>query len=114
MGAWGTDIFEDDFALDVKEEYQDLIDENKSAQEAVSILTERYSEELSDEEDNGVFWLSIVAIQIESKSLVSLTKENALSVINEGTDLDRWQDDSDLLEERKKVLESLKIQILNY
>jgi len=111
MGAWGIDIFDDDFALDVKGDYEDILDSGLSHEVATKTLIDRYQEVLEDPEEAGVFWLALAAIQLEQDAVVKDVKTNALDVINSDQDLLRWEDSPDAAK-RKQILEQLKIQLL--
>ena len=111
MGVWGADIFDDDFALDVKGDYEDILDSGQSHEVATRTLIEQYQNALEDAEESGVFWLALAAVQLEHDALVNNVKTNALDVINSDCDLLRWVDSSDAAK-RKQVLEQLKNQLL--
>lgn len=111
MGTWGADIFDDDFALDVKGDYEDILDSGLSHEVATKALAERYKDALDDPEESGVFWLALAAIQLEHDALIKDVKNNALDVINSDRDLLRWEDSPDA-GKRKQTLEQLKNQLL--
>lgn len=111
MGVWGPDIFDDDFALDVKGDYEDMLDSGLSHEVATKTLVERYQDALEDSEESGVFWLVLAAIQLEHDALLRDVKNNAFDVINSDRDLLRWQDSPDA-DRRKQILEQLKNQLL--
>src|SRR5258708_7175027 len=111
MGAWGANIFDDDFALDLKEEYKEILDSGLSHEVATQTLTERYRDALKDAEESGVFWLSIATIQLEHDALLDDVKANALDVIKSDRDLLRWED-TPIFSNRKQILEQLKNQLL--
>jgi hypothetical protein len=111
MGAWGVNIFDDDFALDLKEEYEDILGSGLTHEIVTKNLTERYKEALQDPEESGVFWLALATIQLEYDALMNNVKTCALDVIDHDRDLLRWEDSPDL-QNRKKVLEQLKTQLL--
>ena len=48
MGAWGTAIFSDDTASDVREEFRDLIGEGLSTEQATDKLLKEYAPSLDD------------------------------------------------------------------
>jgi len=112
MGAWGTAIFSDDLAADIKGDFRDLIGDGLSGPEAVDRLTADYREALEDEHEAAVFWIALAAIQWKLGRLDDRTRQNALDVIGRGTDLSRWDDPKDL-KAREKVLKELKIQLLS-
>lgn len=51
MGAWGTAIFSDDTALDVRDEWRDAILDRLSAKEATTRLVKGFDDYLADDED---------------------------------------------------------------
>lgn len=111
MGTWGADIFDDDFALDVRGDYEDILDSGLSHEVATKSLIDRYHDALDDPEEYGVFWLALATIQLEHNALVNNVKTNALDVINSNRDLLRWEDSLDAAK-RKQILEQLKNQLL--
>ena len=112
MGAWGTGIFEDDLASEVRDEYFELIESLLPVKEATKTIIESFQEELEDSEESNVFWLSLAAIQLDNNNLSEVVKEKALDIINSGTDLERWINNPKLYSSRKDVLEQLKRQLL--
>jgi hypothetical protein len=113
MGTWGPDIFDDDFALDIKEEYQDLLESGLSHEATTKALVDSNKDAISDPEDSAVLWLALAAIQLDHNELLTVVKNNALAVINSNQDLLRWADSPDA-SSRKRVLEELKRQLLEY
>jgi Domain of unknown function (DUF4259) len=111
MGAWGAGIFDDDFALDIKGDYEDVLGSGLSHEVATKTLMERYKDALGDAEESGVFWLALAAIQLGHGALVKDVKAKALGVIDSDSDLLRWEDSADAAK-RKQVLEQLKSQLL--
>ena len=111
MGASGAHIFDDDFALDVKGDYEEILDSGLSHEVATKTLIDRYHDALDDPEESGVFWLALAAIQLEHDALIKIVKTNALDVINSNHDLLRWEDSPDATK-RKQILEQLKDQLL--
>lgn len=111
MGTWGTDIFDDDFALDVKGDYEDILNSGLSHEVATKTLIDRYQEALEDSEESSVFWLTLAAIQLEHNALIKDVKTNALDVIRSDRDLLRWEETPDLLSNRKQMLEQLRNQL---
>jgi len=111
MGVWGTDIFDDDFALDVKSDYEEIHDSGLSHEATTKTLIDRHKDALEDPEESGVFWLALAAVQLEYNALKKNVKTNALDVINSDRDLLRWEDSADAAE-RKEILAQLKKQLL--
>ncbi|MFE0508277.1 hypothetical protein ACWF7H_29305 [Peribacillus butanolivorans] len=114
MATWGTAIFSDDFAEDVQLHYKDLIAEGYSSEEATKILVEQsLKAEEFDEEDTTVFWLSLAAIQWKLGRLEENVKKIAVEIIDNGSDLKRWDDEPSLIKKREKVLLKLKEQLIS-
>ena len=114
MGAWGTAIFSDDDALDIKREYQTLLAFGVPNEEALK-LTKNFFEV---SEDDTVFWLTVATIQQKYGILLPEVKERTLDIIESGADLEIWAEECDSkegkknYEKRKQVLEKLKISLL--
>lgn len=111
MGVWSFNIFDDDFALELKDEYAEILCSGLSHGVATQALIERHQDELEDPEESGVFWLTLASIQLEHDALVNDVKTNALDVIKSDRDLLRWED-SPNFQNRKTILEQLKVQLL--
>ena len=106
MGTWGTKIYEDDTASDVKEEYIDLLKQGIENEEATNRLIEGYDTE--DEEEGPIFWFALANIQWEYGRLLENVKKQALYYIESGIELERWEEDKKLYEKRKEVLKELE------
>lgn len=116
MGAWGTGIFSDDDACDIRDKYKELIGDGFNGEEATHILIEVWKEELEDIEFKTVFWLSLAATQWKVGRLEEKVKKKAIEIIDSDMNLDLWDDEeaskSDY-KKRKNVLLKLKDQLLS-
>ncbi|MBM7661664.1 hypothetical protein JOC85_002467 [Bacillus mesophilus] len=121
MGAWGTGLWEDDFSCDIKDEWEELMDEGISPRKATRIILKSYQEELSeyeDEEDRqpdeSLLYISLACLQMRHKALTNSIKKKAIFLIEKGADLELWEDgDAEDYKERKKVLEEFKRKLVN-
>lgn len=113
MGAWGANLYQDDVALDVKDEYKDNLRRGKTNEEAMQEIIDKYQELLEDEEDRGVFWLALADTQWNLGRLDEQVKEQALEIIELGTDLKRWEVNEKLYNKRKEILEKIKEKLLS-
>jgi len=111
MGAWGTAIFSDDLALDVQEDYKELLGDGHEGPEASRILRARWQKELADPEVESVFWLALAATQWKYGRLEGLVKAKALEIIDSGQDLDRWRENPRDWKMRRQVLDNLRRQL---
>lgn len=110
MGSWGTGLYQDDFASDLKNTIALVSKVPADGDRLLAILRELHADADLDGDDGPTFWL-VVADQFERKGVVSRTvSERALAVIDDDQDLDRLRDlglDARGLAARRKVLEEL-------
>ncbi|MGA3324209.1 MAG: hypothetical protein ABSF45_07030 [Terriglobia bacterium] len=111
MGAWGTALFSDDTACDVRDSYVDLVGDGLTGPEATKALLREWSDSLNDPDESAVFWLALAATQWRCGRLESHILQQALNVIDSGSDLTRWESGSKDFKKRKVVLEKLRAQL---
>jgi len=95
MGAWGTGIFSDDFASDLRADYREFIADGKSHSEAMELLSRKHGESLTDPEEAPVFWIALAATSWDLGRLDEQLKAKALAVISAGGGLERWDEPKD-------------------
>lgn len=108
MGTWGTGIFDNDDAGDVREEFRDLIAAGKSADEATAGLVESYGAADVDLEDHD-FWLALAATQHSPGHVGTGVIERAITIIDDPAELERW-DPSDA-RRRRAALKKLRSRL---
>jgi hypothetical protein len=113
MGTWGTAIFSDDLASDIKDDFRLKIALGKSVELAVQELKNEYQEDLQDEKEHIVFWLALASTQWKLGRLQEEVKIRAINIIESESDLKRWEDDLSDYKKRQKVLQKLKDQLLS-
>ena len=115
MGAWGTGLYSDDFALDVKSEFLDAINSGKPYREAFEELKKTYVDNAyNDDPDIPVFWFVCADILWKKGRLDEDIKQTALEYLESETDIARWAEESPSLgRKRKVVLEKLKLKLLS-
>lgn len=110
MGAWGTGLYSDDLALDLRSTISAVCRLPKDGDEIVDLLCELNEGVEDDPEDGPVFWL-VAADQLQRRGIESRARQRALHVIDEGTDIARLEglgmDPRDLAK-RRKVLDVLR------
>jgi len=115
MGAWGSAIFSDDTAADLRDDWKDLLGEGLSPEEATKKLVEEYQPG-SDGDQSSVFWLALAETQWKTGRLLDCVKQKAIRIIDSRENLKLWEKDgvakSDL-KKREAVLEKLKEQLLS-
>ena len=108
MGTWGPGLYCDDTACDVRDAYQDILGDGISEPEATNRLIEQWKMELLDPDIAPVFWLVLADTQWNLGRLQDRVKQEAILVIENGSDFARWLSDQKLVTKRKVVLERLK------
>ena len=109
MGAWGTAIFSDDTAGDVRDRFRELIGKGLSTEQATDKLFRQYASSLNDPDDGSPFWLGLAVTQWKCGRLLERVKAKALDIIDTGADLKRWSGDA----KRRAVLEKTRAQLLS-
>ncbi|CAM3052800.1 hypothetical protein HAHI6034_12945 [Hathewaya histolytica] len=116
MGAWGTAIFSDDVADDIRSEYNSLLSVGATDEEATSIIFNMYYfDECEGTEDEPIFWFGLALAQWKKGRLTKDIRDAAIDFIDSGEDLERWNikgAEKDY-EKRKKVLENLRETLLS-
>ena len=108
MGAWGTGLYQDDTTCDVKEEYLNLLKIGTEPKEAMEEMIINWEDCIEDVEEGPLFWFALAETQWRYGLLNDKVKEIALQYIEEGIDLERWEEDQKLYTKRKTELEKLK------
>lgn len=113
MGAWGTGLFSDDVACDIRAEFRALCGQGCTVPKATRQILEHWREAVEDEEDGPVIWLALGSLQWDRGALQPLVKKKALRIIDRGEDLKRWEADGDTrnLRQREKVLQKLRAKL---
>ena len=108
MGTWGTGLYQDDTTCDVKEEYLNLLKIGTEPEEAMEEMIINWEDCIEDVEEGPLFWFALAETQWRYGLLDEKVKEIALQYIEEGIDLERWEEDPKLYTKRKAELEMLK------
>ncbi|MCR5383719.1 MAG: hypothetical protein K6E72_03645 [Saccharofermentans sp.] len=111
MGAWGVKIFQSDVALDVKEEFKAELLLGKSDEEALKSVLELCRDFVNDMDDQYDFWFAIASYSYELGRLLPEVKDKAISLIDDGGDLERWEGREKT--KREAVLKELKAKLLS-
>lgn len=111
MGVWGTGIFQDDNACDIRDNYKDYVGQGLTGLEATARILADFQSLLSDPQEASVVWLALAATQWKLGRLEPDTLAQALNVIDSGADLKRWNVDPKDRTKRQAVLEKLRVQI---
>ena len=110
MGTWGTKLYQDDLALDIKDEYKSLLEKGKTNEKAIKEMLETFEEEIEDEDEGAIFWLVFADVLWNYGRLTEKIKKKAIEEIKIGRDLKRWEQEvsEKVYEQRKKEIEKLR------
>jgi hypothetical protein len=111
LGVWGTAIFSDDLASDIRGDYTDALGDGLSGPEATQRILKRYRSSLADPDESSVVWLALAATQWKLGRPEPEVIQKALEAIDSGSDLKRWSAGTPDYAKRWRVLENWR-QIL--
>ena len=77
MGMWGFELYQNDTALDVKGDFEELYNAGKTAREITDKLTSDYEDIMSDVDEESLFWFALADTQWNYGRLLPFVKENA-------------------------------------
>jgi len=110
VGVWGTGLFSDDVACDVRDLYRELLEDGVEDGTATQLTLEKFRPYL--EESNGVALLAFAVTQSKLGRLDPDIRDRALAVLDRGADLETWErDNPDLLRKRRATLEKARAQL---
>lgn len=114
MGSWGTGLYQDDIAEEVRDYYIDNLYRGKSGAEITLELLHNYSDVLNDVDDSPIFWFALADTQWKLGRLEDYVKDRALFYIDNGSDIHRWSVESPKeVKKRLKVLTDLKNKLMS-
>ncbi len=110
MGVWGTGLFSDDVACDIRDHYRELLEDSVEDSTATRLTLEKFKQYL--EEPDGVALIAFAVTQSKVGRLEADVRDRALAIIDTGADLAVWeQENPKLLSKRRAVLEKARAQL---
>ena len=109
MGTWGTGIFSDDNATDLRDDYRELIGDGVPGSEATDRLVAQWAPQ-GDPDLETVFWLALALTQWSCGRLENRVKSEALRAIESGSAIRPWLGCPDE-RKRRKVLKAAKTKL---
>ena len=103
MGAWGTGLFSDDLACDVRDAFRDAIGDGLTPAQATQQVLRTFAESPNDPDERGIFWCALAKTAWDIGRLENEVRLRALQEIGSAKDLDRWIDPT-LKRQRQEVL----------
>ena len=110
MGVWGTDLFSDDLACDIRDHYRELLEDGIEDGAATRLTFEKFRAYL--EESEGIGLLAFAVTQSKLGRLDPDIRDRALAILDTGADLEVWKSENPkLLPKRRAVLEKARVQL---
>lgn len=82
MGLWGKGLYQNDTALDVKDQFEELLRKGNNVEQITKHLIAKSACLLNDPHETVFFWLALADTQWNCGVLVSSVKEKALQCID--------------------------------
>ncbi len=114
MGAWGTNIKDNDTTADIYLDFFDLYNEGQSPIDVSVALIDDNQELINNPDDCNNFWFAVALAQWETKSLDDKILQRVKTIIESGNDIQVWKDldaDEKDLEKRKIALEKFLVKL---
>jgi hypothetical protein len=111
VGTWGTGLFSDDLACDIRDHYRALVEDGVEDAAAARLTAEKYREYL--EQPDGIALLAFAITQSTLGRLDPDIRDKALAVLDRGADLDEWKrENPKQLPKRRAVLDKARAQLV--
>src|SRR6185503_16896422 len=112
MGTWGTSIFSNDFASDIRGDWKEALEEGLDAEAATARLLKGYRGALADPDEGPQFWIALAAAQYATGRLQDRVRDEALAAIEAGGDVASFAaEDAKLAASRQRALAKLAGQL---
>src|SRR5262245_19409500 len=108
MGTLGHKLFDDDFALDVRDAYIEALTSGVTSQQATDSLLEQFAPALTDEDEAQVFWMALAETQWNLGRLVDGVRARAL----EAVDVEVGEEWGELRKKRSSELARIRKKLL--
>lgn len=92
MGAWGTSLYANDSACDIRSDYVDGLKRGKSNEEITEYLIRQNQDIMGNEEEEPLFWFALADTQWNYGRLMPKVKEKALSFLDMDRESERWKE----------------------
>ncbi len=92
MGCWGTGIFDDDLAVDIRDLYDEMICKNDSDNMTTNIVLKLFDESEKDEDDSIVVYSALASIQLNRSCLMREIRDKTINLIESNSGIRRWEE----------------------
>lgn len=92
MGAWGTSLYANDSACDLRGDYLEKLKEGKSNLDATQELIIEHQESIADPEEGPLFWFALADTQWNYGRLLPEIQEKAIYYLHLPEEQERWRE----------------------
>jgi hypothetical protein len=112
MGTWGTGLFSNDMARDIRDSYRERIEDGVEDTEATRLTVEQFRTYLEDPDEGPGLLIALAVTQSKIGRLDPVIRDQALAALAGGADLAVWeQENPKLLAERREALNQAHAQL---
>src|SRR5258706_8568008 len=112
MGTWGTALFSNDTARDIRDHYRELIEDGVDDAEATRLTLEKFQAYFDDSEVAAVCIIALALTQSKIGRLDQVVRDRALAAIDGGADLRIWKSENPKsLPKRREALNKARAQL---
>lgn len=112
MGTWGTGLFSNDMARDIRDYYRERIEDGVEDTEATRLTVEKFRSYLDDPEEGAGLLIALAVTQSKIGRLDPDIRDRALAAIATGADLATWEHENPkLLRKRREVIDQARAQL---
>jgi hypothetical protein len=113
VGTWGTALFSNDLALDVRDEYKELLTDGVTDVEATQqVLRDQLNGLADDSDEAAIIWLALAVTQSRLGRLDPAVAERAVQIIDAGGDLHQWGEaGAEKVARRRAALQKARAQL---
>ena len=90
MCSWGFELYDDDVTSDIKDSFQELLEQDIAPKEIRSIIREEYADLLSDPDEGFVATLALYDQLLDCGSLTRTERSKALAIIAKIEETEHW------------------------
>lgn len=110
MGVWGSKLYENDCACDVRDTYREFLQDQSNHHEAYLKAMEQLKAYIGTDEE-PILWFALADTQWHLGKLMPEVQEKALNWIEKEGGLSLWTDDGKNGDGWKKTLKKLKLRL---
>jgi hypothetical protein len=100
MGTWGTALFSDDTASDVRDDFKTYIGDGLTPEAATAAMFAEWGSTVNDADVGPIFWLALASTQWTLGRLVPEVLKEAMRILDSSGDLNRWALDEKMVSKR--------------